>query len=228
VITFNQVNKSYARQPLALNHIQFALNAGEMLFIQGHSGAGKSTLLKLIAALEPIDSGELWVQGENLATLRSRHLPYHRRQLGIILQHPQLLHNYSVFDNVAMPLMIQGYDKLTLQHRVRAALTQVGLLHKAQTKPQWLATGEQQRVGIARAIVHRPNLLLADEPTGNLDPILAQDIMQLFKRFNQVGMTIVIATHDSNLLNTLPYRKITLQRGEIIADRPANAAQEPI
>jgi len=200
VITLNNVTKKYPNGQLALNNISLEIASGEMVFLKGHSGAGKSTLLKLIAHLEQPTRGTVLVGGKNISKMNKSRIPYFRRHLGFITQNPKLLNNYTVFENVAMPLVIAGYDKAEMHRRTRAALERVGLLDKEAFKPTTLSVGEQQRVGIARAVVHKPRFLLADEPTGNLDPDLSFEIMKLFERFHQVGVTVLIASHDANLL----------------------------
>ena len=200
MITLNNVTKKYPNGQLALNNISLEIASGEMVFLKGHSGAGKSTLLKLIAHLEQPTRGTVLVGGKNISKMNKSRIPYFRRHLGFITQNPKLLNNYTVFENVAMPLVIAGYDKAEMHRRTRAALERVGLLDKEAFKPTTLSVGEQQRVGIARAVVHKPRFLLADEPTGNLDPDLSFEIMKLFERFHQVGVTVLIASHDANLL----------------------------
>jgi len=214
VINFSQVSKRYPGGYEALKNISFAIEAGEMVFITGHSGAGKSTLLKLIAAIERPTSGSIVINGQNLGALRPRAIPFLRRNFGLIFQDHKLLFDRSVFDNVMLPLNIRGFDRREAQRRVRAALDKVGLLPREKAYPVTLSGGEQQRLCIARAIVHRPAILLADEPTGNLDAAYASDLGDLFKSFNQVGVTVVIATHDENLGARLKPRSIVLRQGE--------------
>ncbi|SVB05264.1 uncharacterized protein METZ01_LOCUS158118 [marine metagenome] len=192
------------------------LPSGELAFLTGHSGAGKSTLLKLIALIERPTRGQVFVDGRNIGRLAPRQVPQHRRKIGIVFQDNKLLENRPAFDNVALPLVIAGFNRREIARRTRAALDQVGLLDKVGTAPRRLSAGEQQRVGIARAIASRPQLLIADEPTGNLDPELSLDIMNLFRRLNEVGVTMLIATHDLTLLEQLDGRKIELADGEII------------
>ncbi len=186
-----------------------------MAFLTGHSGAGKSTLLKLIALLERSTRGHLILDGQNLSKLPKRRIPYLRRKIGMIFQDHHLLFDRTVYDNVALPLVISGLRHQEIGRRVRASLDKVGLLSKERVMPVTLSGGEQQRVGIARAVVNKPPLLLADEPTGNLDPELSREIMQLFALFNQVGVTVLIASHDLNLLSTLPYSQIQLHEGRL-------------
>jgi cell division transport system ATP-binding protein len=216
MIRFNKVSKRYPTGQEALKQVDFHLTKGEMAFLTGHSGAGKSTLLKLVLALEPATQGQILVNNKNLSKLRSKEISALRRSIGVIFQSPYLLMSHTIFDNVALPLVIGNYKTDEIQRRVRAALDKVGLLSKERLFPITLSAGEQQRVSIARAIVNKPPLLLADEPTGNLDPALAAEIMHLFEEFNRVGVTILIATHDLKLVATLPYRLITLKQGHLI------------
>jgi cell division transport system ATP-binding protein len=187
-----------------------------MAFITGHSGAGKSTLLKIIALIEKPTRGQALLNRVNLNTMSRHRVPYVRRNIGIIFQDHQLLFDRSVFDNVALPLHIQGYRPQEIAKRTRAALDKVGLRHKEKSMPITLSGGEQQRVGIARAVVHKPMLLLADEPTGNLDPVLSREIMQIFVDFNQVGVTVLVASHDLDLIDELDKPRLTLNRGQLI------------
>jgi cell division transport system ATP-binding protein len=216
MIKFSKVSKYYGNGHEALQDVNFHLAKGEMAFLTGHSGAGKSTLLKLIMLLETCSQGQVIVDGKNLATLSRRQVPYLRRCIGVIFQNPQLLCSRTVFDNVALPLIISGYPHAEMTRRVRAALDKVGLLSKERSYPIDLSAGEQQRVGIARAVVNRPPLLLADEPTGNLDPELAAEIMHLFEAFNRVGVTVLIASHDLSLIASMPHRILTLKQGRLI------------
>jgi len=218
VIRFEHVTKRYPERGEAISDVSFELAAGEMAFLTGHSGAGKSTLLRLIGLLERPSRGQVMVNGRNLGRLPKRKIPYHRRELGMIFQDHRLLMDRTVFDNVALPLVVLGLGHYEIGRRVRAALDQVGLLDKEKAFPVTLSGGEQQRVGIARAIVSRPPLVLADEPTGNLDPDLSREIMGLFERFNQVGVTLLIASHDLSLIATLPYRTFTLSAGRLVSD----------
>ena len=226
MIRCEQVSKRYAESGEVLNHLNLEIEAGELVFLTGHSGAGKSTLLKLIGCLERPSRGQLWVDGRNLGRLSRRQIPHHRRQIGMIFQDHRLLVDRTVFDNVALPLLVAGLGQAEVGRRVRAALNQVGLLNKEKSHPLALSGGEQQRVGIARAIVGRPPLLLADEPTGNLDPELSREIMELFVRFNQVGVTLLIASHDLALISSLPFRTLTLDGGRLVADTHAQRIPE--
>lgn len=218
MIRFDHVSKRYPGQKDALSDVSVHLPVGELAFLTGHSGAGKSTLLKLIALIERVTRGSALIDNVNLATLRRGRVPWLRRQMGIVFQNHQLLHDRSVFDNVALPLVVAGYRSGELGRRVRAALDKVGLLDRERAMPIMLSGGEQQRVGIARAVVHRPKLLLADEPTGNLDPELSSEIMDLFVQFNQVGTTVLIASHDIPLIERFGYPVISLAGGRIARD----------
>jgi cell division transport system ATP-binding protein len=215
MIKFQQVSKRYQTGQEALTNVDFCLARGEMAFLTGHSGAGKSTLLRLILLLERASQGEIIVDSKNLSQLSARQVPYLRRSIGVIFQNPQLLMSRTVFDNVALPLIIGHYSTGEIERRVRAALDKVGLLGKEYFYPLTLSAGEQQRVSIARAIVNKPPLLLADEPTGNLDPTLAAEMMSLFETFNQLGMTLLIATHDLTLVARMPYRVLRLKQGKL-------------
>lgn len=218
MISFRGVSKRYPEGHDALRDVSFQLQRGEMAFLTGHSGAGKSTLLKLIMLMERPSRGQVLVADQDLAEFQREDIPYHRRRIGVVFQNHQLLFDRSVFDNVALPLHISGYDPDDSAKRVRAALDKVGLLHKEKLNPVTLSTGEQQRIGIARAIVHRPQLLLADEPTGNLDPALSEEIMRLFMEFNRHGTTVLIASHDLALISRMRYRTLTLDQGRLAAD----------
>ena len=213
MIRFDNVSKRYPGGHEALSNVSFHLPRGEMAYLTGHSGAGKSTLLKLIALIERPSRGNLVLDGINLSSVANRKIPYIRRNIGIIFQNHHLLYDRTVFDNVALPLIIAGYQHKEIGKRVRASLDQVGLLNKEKSAPITLSGGEQQRVGIARAIVHKPGLLLADEPTGNLDPELSKEIMQLFARFNDVGVTVLIASHDLKLIKEMGSPVISLNKG---------------
>ena len=216
MIHFENVTKRYGEGRAALHNVSLELPSGELAFLTGHSGAGKSTLLKLIALIERPTRGQVFVDGRNIGRLAPRQVPQHRRKIGIVFQDNKLLEDRPAFDNVALPLVIAGFNRREIARRTRAALDQVGLLDKVGSAPRRLSAGEQQRVGIARAIASKPKLLIADEPTGNLDPELSLDIMNLFRRLNEVGVTMLIATHDLTLLEQLDARKIELADGEVI------------
>ncbi|HKK06135.1 MAG: cell division ATP-binding protein FtsE [Gammaproteobacteria bacterium] len=218
MIRFSNVSKRYPGGHEALSDVSFHLGPGELAFLTGHSGAGKSTLLKLIALLERPTRGQVLINGQNLGKVGRRRIPYVRRNVGIIFQDHRLLFDRTVFDNVALPLIIAGYRHQEIGRRVRAALDKVGLLGKEKVFPITLSGGEQQRVGIARAVVNKPPLLLADEPTGNLDPELSGEIMGLFEQFNQVGVTVLIASHDLALIQRLRHRIVALKNGRLVAD----------
>lgn len=218
MIRFDNISKRYPSGLEALKRVNFELEAGEMAFLTGPSGAGKSTLLKLLMLMERPSSGTLLINGKNLNRLSRSLIPSYRRQIGVVFQNHQLLSDRSVFENVALPLQISGYPSSETGRRVRAALDGVGLLGKESHNPLTLSGGEQQRVGIARAVVHKPKILLADEPTGNLDPALSAEIMALFRRFQSVGVTILIATHDINLINSLDHRIMHLEDGILTDD----------
>ena len=218
MIHFENVSKRYASGLDALSQVNFQLDDGEMAFLTGHSGAGKSTLLRLIMLMERATRGQVNVLGRNLGKIRRRQVPFYRRNIGLVFQDHQLLFDRSVFDNVALPLVIAGAQPRDIGRRVRAALDKVGLLSKESLNPLALSGGEQQRVGIARAVVNKPALLLADEPTGNLDPQLSAEIMNLFEQFNQVGVSVLIATHDLSLIARMNRRIMTLKSGRMITD----------
>lgn len=215
MIIFNQVTKRYAGGFEALSQINFRVEKNEMVFLTGHSGAGKSTLLKLIAMLESPSSGEIIVNDQPLNMLKKKQVALYRSQLGITFQTPHLLKNQTVFDNVALPLLVKGENKAFIAKRVHAALDMVGLLNRQKMLPVHLSCGEQQRVGIARAVIHKPSILLADEPTGNLDPELSSEIMSVFTQLNQVGVSVLIATHDLPLIASMKNRMIMLKGGRI-------------
>lgn len=224
MIKFDKVSKRYADGQEALSNISFEVSKGELAFITGHSGAGKSTLLKLILAMESPSSGQLVANGVNLARISGRQIARHRRQIGAVFQDHQLLHDRSVFDNVVLPLEIGGYQPKEASRRVRAALDKVGLLKKERSFPEALSAGEQQRVGIARAVVNRPRIILADEPTGNLDPALSAEVMKVFEQFKSVGVCLLVASHDTALIQRLGYRTLVLDSGKLLADqKPAGA-----
>ncbi len=215
MIEFNQVSKHYPGGFQALTDVDFALQSGEMVFLTGHSGAGKSTFLKLLALLDKPTAGQIIVQGRCITQFKRREVMRYRSSIGITFQLPSLLNDRSVFDNVALPLIMQGADSLSIKKRVHSALDKVGLLSREHLRPLHLSGGEQQRVGIARAIVHKPRLLIADEPTGNLDPALSSEIIQLFAQFNQFGVAVIIATHDLALIASMKYRMVMLKEGRL-------------
>ncbi len=217
MITFDRVSKRYEEGHDALREVSVNINRDELVFITGHSGAGKSTLLRLIMLMDRPSRGHVTVDGQNLAAVRSRGIPQHRRNIGVVFQNHQLLFDRTVFDNVALPLVIAGYEQREIGKRVRAALDKVGLLDRERAMPITLSGGEQQRVGIARAVVGKPKILLADEPTGNLDPALSAEIMDLFEEFNQVGVTVLIASHDLVLISRRHHRIITLRQGCLVS-----------
>jgi cell division transport system ATP-binding protein len=218
MIQFDDVSKRYPSGQEALSHIDFHLARGELAFLTGHSGAGKSTLLKLIMLMELPSSGQVVINGQNLGKVSRKALPFYRRNIGLVFQDHQLLFDRTVYDNVALPLQIAGLDSRDIARRVRAALDKVGLLQKENQNPVALSSGEQQRVGIARAVVNKPPLLLADEPTGNLDPELAAEIMILFEQFNSVGVSVLIASHDLSLIAKLKHRTLVLDHGRMRAE----------
>jgi cell division transport system ATP-binding protein len=217
MISFSQVYKRYPNGYEALKNISFSLEAGEMALITGHSGAGKTTLLRLIAAIERPTSGSIIVNGQNVSTLKGGAIPFLRRNLGLVFQDQKILFDRNVFQNVLLPLQISGFGSKAATRRVRAALDKVGLLNREKAWPITLSGGEQQRLCIARAIVNRPSILIADEPTSNLDADYARDIMDMFVSFNQVGVAILIATHDVELLGSMQQRILTLNHGELAA-----------
>ena len=223
MIRFHDVTMRYPEGGEALRAVDLHVPPGQMAFITGHSGAGKSTMLRLITLMERCSRVQVVVGGHNLSRIRARHVPLYRRHLGVVFQDHRLLPERTVFDNVALPLVAAGYRHGEVRRRVRAALDLVGLLGKERVRPVLLSGGEQQRVGIARAVVHRPLLLLADEPTGNLDPDLSRDTMALFGRFNQIGGTVLVATHDLALARSMPHRIIALSEGMIVGDSGTHA-----
>jgi len=218
MLKFDRVFKRYPDGGDALIDISFQLQKGEMVFLTGHSGAGKSTLLKLIAMMERCSRGQLVFEGKNLNHIKEKQIPFVRRQLGLIFQDYKLLYNRTVFDNIALPLVVSGFGYPEIVRRVRAVLEQVGLSGREKKYPLALSGGEQQRVGIARAVINKPKLILADEPTGNLDPELSDEIMRLFGRFQQVGVTILIASHDYALVEKFHTRVLHLDHGRLVED----------
>ena len=215
MIRFDNVSKRYPGGHEALSNISFHMEKGAMAFMTGHSGAGTSTLLKLVALIERASRGQLFLDGQNVTRISRRRIPYLRRKIGFIFQDHHLLFDRTVYDNVALPLIIAGYRHQEVGRRVRAALDKVGLLDKERLYPITLSGGEQQRVGIARAVVNKPLLLLADEPTGNLDPELSREIMALFAQFNIVGVSVLIASHDIPLIQELDYPVLELDHGRL-------------
>jgi cell division transport system ATP-binding protein len=217
MITFSKVWKRYPGGLEALRNITLAIEPGEMVFITGHSGAGKSTFLKLTAAIERPTGGSIIVNGQNISAMRPGAVPYLRRNFGLVFQDQKLLFDRNAFENVMLPLLINGFERREAARRVRAALDKVGLLAKEKAFPITLSGGEQQRLAIARAVVHRPAILLADEPTGNLDAGHATDIGELFRSFHQVGVTVIIATHDEALAARLQPRIVALKSGAVVS-----------
>jgi cell division transport system ATP-binding protein len=218
VITFDKVSKRYPNGREALTSVTFEIHSGELVFLTGRSGAGKSSVLKLIALLERPTRGTVIVGGKNTSTLKAGHVAAFRRHIGVVFQDHKLLADRPVFDNVALPLIVAGASFKEIDKRVRASLDQVGLLGKERMLPTELSVGEQQRVGIARAVVSKPPLLIADEPTGNLDPGLALEIMRLFRRFQDVGVTVVVATHDVHIVREFGHRELIIDNGQIHGD----------
>ena len=217
MIRFDSVSKRYPGSVDALSRVSFELVAGEMAFLTGNSGAGKSTLMKLIILLERASQGQVFVNGANLNRVKRSQVPMIRRSVGVVFQNHQLLFDRTVYENVALPLTIAGFSPRELRRRVRAALSKVGLADKEKKYPVALSGGEQQRVGIARAVVNKPPVLLADEPTGNLDPALSREVMDLFHQFNQVGVCVLIATHDLDLVREMGSRELVLHQGSLIS-----------
>jgi len=226
LIRIEEVTKRYPGGHDALKGLSLNVDEGEMVFITGHSGAGKSTLLRLIALIDRPTNGQVIVDGQNTQQVTRRRIPAYRRQIGIVFQDHKLLYDRPVFDNVALPLVIAGVGHREAARKVRAALDQVSLLNKEKQSPETLSSGEQQRVGIARAIVSRPKLLIADEPTGNLDPDLSLEVMRIFRRFNEVGVTLLIASHDIALIDQLGCRRIALANGTIQVDQEEDPVAE--
>ena len=215
MISFSQVRKSYRGGHEALAGLSFSIDSGELVFITGRSGAGKSTLLKLIPAIERPTGGTVLVNGQNIGSMRRQAIPYLRRNLGLIFQDQKLLYDRSVFDNVILPLAFTGHAHKEAARRARAALDKVGLLAREKANPVTLSGGEQQRLCIARAVVNRPGILLADEPTASLDSVSAGEVMEMFRAFNQVGVTVLIATHDRALIQQFNPRVLTLSQGRL-------------
>ena len=219
MIHFSNVSKRYPNGHDALADVSFHINKGEMVFLTGHSGAGKSTILKMIPLIERPTAGQVIIDDKHLGRVKRRKIPALRRDIGIIFQDCKLLQDRNIFDNVALPLLVSGdHHPREVGRRVRAALDKVGLLDRENDFPLALSGGEQQRIGIARAVVNRPKVLIADEPTGNLDPILSKEIMTLFEQFNQVGVTLLIASHDLELIRQMDKRMLVLRKGRIVTD----------
>jgi len=223
MIRFRNVTKQYARGKRALHDVSLYVEAGEMVFITGHSGAGKTTFLKLIMCRESCSYGQIIINGKDLSQISKRQIPYMRRRVGLISQNPYLIEERTVFQNVALPLVVAGYRQQDIVKRVRAALDKVGLRGKEGVYPGEISAGENQRVGIARAVVNRPSILLADEPTGNLDPQLSKEIMQLLAQFYEVGVTVLVVTHDVDLISTLQARTLRLHKGRLVHDTHQHA-----
>ncbi len=219
MIHFSNVTKRYPNGFEALDEVSFHIDKAEMVFLTGHSGAGKSTLLKMIPLIERPSAGQVIIDEKHLGRVKRRQIPALRRDIGIIFQDSKLLNDRNVFDNVALPLLVSGeHHPREVGRRVRAALDKVGLLNRENDYPISLSGGERQRVGIARAVVNRPKVLIADEPTGNLDPVLSKEIMSLFEQFNQVGVTVLIASHDLELIGRMKKRMMVLKKGRLLAD----------
>ena len=226
MIRIEDVTKLYPGGHDALRGLTLRVDTGEMVFVTGHSGAGKSTLLKLIALIERPTSGRVIVDGVNTRNITRRRIPAYRRQIGMVFQDHKLLYDRPVFDNVALPLVIAGIGHREAARKVRAALDQVSLLNKEKQFPETLSSGERQRIGIARAIVSRPKLLIADEPTGNLDPDLSLEVMRIFRRFNEVGVTLLIASHDIALIDQLGCGRIALEKGALQIEQEEDVVSE--
>jgi cell division transport system ATP-binding protein len=227
MIEFQHVSKHYGNLD-ALRDVSFRIDGGEMTFLTGHSGAGKSTLLKLIMLMERASQGHVLVDGQKLAELKRSHVPYLRRKIGFVYQNHHLLFDRNVFNNVALPLQVLGHSPRDIARRVRPALDKVGLLSKEYKHPHELSTGEQQRVGIARAVVNKPSILLADEPTGNLDPELSAEIMNLFENFKRVGVAVLVATHDLALIAKMPHRSLILRHGSLVSSGISSESAESL
>ena len=228
MILFDHVYKRYPNGREALSDLSLEVRSGEIVFVTGHSGAGKSSLLKLISLIERPSRGQLIVNGQNVAGVSRSKIPAFRRQIGVVFQDHKLLVDRTIFDNVALPLIIAGVGTKEIGKRVRAALDQVGLLGREKSLPLELSTGEQQRVGLARAVVSKPPILIADEPTGNLDPELSIDVMNIFRRFNEVGVTVLIASHDLYLLEHFPVRRVRLEGVRIVESSTAPSVTETL
>jgi cell division transport system ATP-binding protein len=218
MISFKRISKSYGKDNKALRDVSFEVESGEMLFLTGHSGAGKTTILRLLMMMQSASYGQLCVNGKDINTIKAKNIHKYRLDIGMIFQDHRLLDNKTVLENVALPLQIRGYSDSYSFKSARAALQQVSIGEKADFYPQELSSGQQQRVGIARAFVAKPSMILADEPTGNLDPDLSLELMQIFEELNKQGMTIIIASHDLFLIKRLQKRVLVLDKGELIDD----------
>lgn len=217
MIRFEHVSKRYPGGHEALSEVSLEIRHGELVVLAGHSGAGKSTLIKLIAGLEKPSAGKVWVSGQDVGSLRQSQLPYLRRSLGLVMQEHRLLTDRTVFDNVMLPLLVTGYPPKDAARRVQVALERVGLQDFARAMPLELSGGEQQRAAIARALINRPSVLIADEPTAHLDPAYAREIAALFRSFHAAGVTILLATHDDTLFSPYGARRIELSHGKLVA-----------
>lgn len=218
MICFNRVSKSYGKVNKALKDVSFEVKAGEMLFLTGHSGAGKTTILKLLMLMQNPSYGQIHVRSQNISKLSNDKIAKYRRSLGMIFQDHRLLENKTILENIALSLQLRGYSDAYSFKTAQSALTQVGIAEKSKFYPSELSSGQQQRVGIARAFVAQPDIILADEPTGNLDPDLSLELMQIFEKLNAQGVTIIIASHDLFLIKRLQKRVLVLDKGELIDD----------
>jgi len=228
MINFKRVSKSYGKDSKALRDVSFHVDDGEMLFLTGHSGAGKTTILKLLMLMQNVSYGQIEVQGQDISTLKSKNVSKYRRKIGMIYQDHRLLESKTVLQNIALSLQIRGFSDAMSLKKAKAALAQVGIGEKAQFYPQELSSGQQQRVGIARAFVSKPDIILADEPTGNLDPDLSMELMQIFENLNKMGITIIIASHDLFLIKRMQKRVLVLKNGELEDDfRPQQNMYTP-
>ncbi|MBE6782026.1 MAG: cell division ATP-binding protein FtsE [Ruminococcaceae bacterium] len=221
MIEFKGVSKTYKTGTHALNDVNIRINPGEFVFVVGASGAGKSTFMKLIVREEKANTGSLIVNGYDLMKIKNRQVPHLRRTMGIVFQDFRLIPTMSVFDNVAFAMHVIGADRRQIRKDVSAVLSMVGLGKKARSMPNQLSGGEQQRVGLARALVNRPSLIIADEPTGNVDPNLSYDIVAKLTEINKQGTTVLMVTHDHNLVRDFQHRVIMLEEGRIVADNAA-------
>jgi cell division transport system ATP-binding protein len=228
MIDFKRVSKSYGKDSKALHDVSFKVDEGEMLFLTGHSGAGKTTILKLLMLMQKVSYGQIQVQGLDISALKSHKIAQYRRKIGMIYQDHRLLENKTVLQNIALSLQIRGYSDAVSIKKAKAALEQVSIGEKANFYPQELSSGQQQRVGIARAFVSKPDIILADEPTGNLDPDLSMELMQIFENLNKMGITIIIASHDLFLIKRMQKRVLVLKNGELEDDfRPQQSLYTP-